>query len=107
MKTFTKPEWYNTIKLSKSRSQIMTHYFQNKMISHPKEEICTTLAPFWSEYFLSAIGSNGPLIEACRFKDMPSKKFSGALERSVSAPVSDCVETEDVDNMIIDDDEDY
>ena len=45
-------------------------------------------------------------MEACRFKDMP-RKIIPALDRTVSAmPDIPCEPTEDVDNMIIDDDED-
>ena len=107
MKTFTKPEWYNTIKLKKSRSELMSHYFRTKKMSHSMEEISQTLAPFWSEYFLPALGNGTePLMEACRFKDMP-RKIIPAMDRTVSAmPDIPCEPTEDVDNMIIDDDED-
>lgn len=75
-------------------------------MSHSMEEIGQTLAPFWSEYFLPALGNcNDSLMEACRFKDMP-RKIIPALDRTVSAmPDIPCETTEDVDNMIIDDDD--
>ena len=103
MKTFNKPEWYNTVKTARSRYDVMSHHFR-KTVTHSREEICKTLGPFWSEYFLP--GSKDPLIEACRFKDMP-KKINHALDRSVSAAPELQIETiEEVDTMIIDDEED-
>ena len=103
MKTFNKPEWYNTVKISRTRSDIMTHYFR-KTVTHSRDEISKTLGPFWTEYFLP--GSKDPLIEACKFKEMP-RKISSVLDRSVTAMPDLPLETkEDVDTMIIDSDED-
>lgn len=40
----------------------------------------------YAEYFLPALGSgvNENVIEACRFKDLPRKKISNPIDRSVS-----------------------
>ena len=103
MKTFNKPEWYNTVKIARARSDVMTHYFR-KTVTYSRGEISKTLGPFWTEYFLP--GSQDSLIEACKFKEMP-RKISSVLNRSITATPNLPLETiEDVDNMIIDSDED-
>lgn len=85
MKTFHKPEWYQTVKLSRQRQETLQKYFRTNT-TYSKNEVAMLLGPMFSEYFLPAIGSgvNDNVIEACRFKDLPRKKISNSIDRSVS-----------------------
>lgn len=106
MKTFHKPEWYSVMKLSRSRQGILQNYFKNQQRGC---EVSQLLAPLYAEIFLPASGDfDSSIIEACKFKDMPRKKI--CLKRTQSDFPIDYddikIETEDVDFLIEDDEED-
>ena len=120
MKTFHKPEWYSTIKLSRERNELLRKYFKTN-ITYSKDEIAMLIGPMYTEFFLPALGSSGgsesSIMEACRFKDMPRKKITNPIDRSISDfSVSyedendnkkDTIDkVEPVDFLIIDDEED-
>ena len=56
MKTFHKPEWYQTIKLSRERNEMLQKYFRTNT-TYSKNEVAMLLGPMFSEYFLPALGS--------------------------------------------------
>jgi len=117
MKTFHKPEWYSTVKLSRERNEMLQKYFRTNT-THSKNEVAMLLGPMYAEYFLPALGSGvtDNVIEACRFKDLPRKKISNPIDRSVSdfsvgyegdndnKKIISTVEP--IDFMIVDDEED-
>jgi len=117
MKTFHKPDWYSTVRLSREREDILGKYFKTHS-THSKNELATLIGPMYAEIFLPALGSgvSDSVTEVCRFKDMPRKKITNLIDKSKS---DFSVEYEDendnkkhidvvepVDFLIIDDEDD-
>ena len=56
MKTFHKPDWYSTIRLSREREDILGKYFKTHS-THSKNELATLIGPMYAEIFLPALVS--------------------------------------------------
>ena len=56
MKTFHKPDWYSTVRLSREREDILGKYFKTHS-THSKNELATLIGPMYAEIFLPALVS--------------------------------------------------
>ena len=56
MKTFHKPDWYSTIRLSREREDILGKYFKTHS-TNSKNELATLIGPMYAEIFLPALVS--------------------------------------------------
>jgi hypothetical protein len=108
LKTFNKPDCYATMKTARSRSTLLSSYFrQGQCLSN--EEIATSVAPFYAEYFPSALNDRQRevIVDACKLKDMPRKKVTMINQAKESEFDEDEQKTilaeNDVDFMIEDD----